>query len=72
MTLDEFIEFLEPQPEHTDDHGTVIPARAGAVCQSAEDTLKIKTALEQACRQLGSGCSYELKRLITSRALGGE
>lgn len=57
MTLDQFIAFLEPQIE---------PPRAGAICQSAEDFSKVKTVLEQACRELGSRCSYEFRKMIRS------
>lgn len=48
MTLDETISFLEP----TD-------ARAGAICMSAYDFNRLKTALEQACRAVGKKCKYE-------------
>jgi len=66
MTAQEYIEFLEPAPEREDpDHpGQMLPKRAGAVCNSAEDHKRKKTALEQACRKLGMRCSYELKQAI--------
>jgi hypothetical protein len=66
LTLEETIEFLEPQLErHDPDHpGKTLPARAGAVCQSAEDESKIKTALEQACRELGRRCSPEIRSAL--------
>lgn len=35
-----------------------LSARAGAICQSADDWNKIKTKLEEACRMLGKRCSY--------------
>ncbi len=71
MTLDEFLDFLEPQPERQDpaDVSKILPARAGAICQSADDWNAMKTALEQACRELGSRCSYQVKQAIVS--LGG-
>jgi hypothetical protein len=55
MTLDEFLDFLEPQ-EST--------GKGAAICQSAEDWNKMKTALETACRMLGKRCSYEMKKAI--------
>lgn len=66
MTLDETIDFLEPQLERPDpkNPGKILPARAGAVCQSASDWNKNKTALEVACRELGKRCSYEMKAAI--------
>ena len=53
MTFEEYLEFLEPNEK-----------RAGAVCQSAEDAGKVKTALEQACRMLGKRCTYEIQQAI--------
>jgi hypothetical protein len=66
MNLDEWIEFITPQLERPDpEHaGQVLPARGGAVCQSELDYGRIKTTLEQACRELGNDCSYELKATI--------
>jgi hypothetical protein len=32
---------------------------------SAKDWNDMKTALEKACRKLGPGCSYEMKRFIS-------
>lgn len=66
MTAEEYVEFLEPEDERDDpEHpGQKLPKRAGAVCISAEDHNKRKTALEQACRLLGSRCSFELKQAI--------
>lgn len=68
MTLDQFIEFLEPQPERPDpDHpGQTLPARGGAICQSTDDFTREKTALEKACRELGSACSMEMRAAIQS------
>ncbi|WP_374029783.1 hypothetical protein [Bdellovibrio bacteriovorus] len=65
MTLDEFIDFLEPQEEIRTSTGKVIqPAKGAAFCQSAEDWNKQKTALEKACRKLGKACSYEIKKTL--------
>jgi hypothetical protein len=68
LTLTEWIDFLEPQPERPDPvhPGETLPARAGAMCQSSEDWNKMKTALEQACRELGNRCSYQIKTAIRS------
>lgn len=57
MTLDEFITFLQPNEQ-----------RGSAVCQSAEDWNKNKTALEQACKKLGSFCTYEMRKQIKAAA----
>lgn len=66
MNLDQFIQFLEPQPERPDpDHpGQTLPARGGAMCQSSSDWGAQKTALEKACKELGSRCTYEIKKMI--------
>lgn len=61
MTLDEFLNFLEPTE-----------LRGGAICQSAEDYKKQKVALEQACRELGPRCSYELQMMIQGMSLLSE
>lgn len=59
-------EFLEPQPERPDpaNPGEILPARGGAVCQSAEDWNKLKTAAETACNLLKWRCTYEIKEAI--------
>lgn len=59
MTLEEYIEFLEAQPE-TPEH----PAKAAAVCMSAIDFGNMKTELETACRMLGNRCSYAVRRML--------
>jgi len=68
LSLKEFINFLEPQVEKPDpdNPGEMIPARGPALCQSTEDYTKIKIALEQACKKLGSGCSKELRKALKS------
>lgn len=48
LTLDETITFLEPAED-----------RAGAICMSAYDWNRMKTALEAACRSMGKKCKYE-------------
>ena len=52
MTLDQWFSFLEPQTE---------PPRGAAMCMSSADFSKIKTAIEQACRKLGTSCTKEAK-----------
>jgi hypothetical protein len=66
LSFDEFLDFLEPQEERPDPAhpGQTLPARGGAVCQSASDWGAQKTALEQACRILGRRCPPELVRVI--------
>lgn len=66
LTFEQAIEFLEPQLERDDPEnpGKKLPPRGGAICRSASDTQKLKTALEQACRELAGGCSYETRRAI--------
>ncbi|NTU74270.1 hypothetical protein HGB07_09115 [Candidatus Roizmanbacteria bacterium] len=54
MTLDEFIDFLEP----TD-------TRGGAVCMSGDDWTALKTAIEQLCRRMGNKCTYEMRQIIS-------
>jgi hypothetical protein len=50
MGFDASLGFLEPTEE-----------RGGAICQSAEDFSRQKTALEQACKRLGSFCKKEVR-----------
>lgn len=68
MTLDAWIDFLEPQDERPDPShpGQMLPARAGAICQSADDYSRLKTAMEQACRALGNQCTPEIQQAIRS------
>lgn len=42
--------------------------RAGAICQSADDYAKLKTALQEACRSLGSKCTYEMQAAMGTGA----
>lgn len=59
MTMDEALDFLEPQ---------VSPERGPALCQSSEDWVRMKTALEQACTALGRKCTTEVKQSIAAAA----
>jgi hypothetical protein len=55
MNLDQAVAFLEPQIE---------PERGGALCMSSEDFSKLKSAMEQACKKLGTSCTKETKENI--------
>lgn len=55
MNLDQSVAFLEPQIE---------PPRGAAMCMSSEDFSKLKSALEQACKKLGTSCTKEAKANI--------
>ena len=55
MSRDEFFDFLEPNE-----------TKGAALCQSATDAEKLKTALEQACKILGNKCTYEQKQALVS------
>lgn len=57
MTMEEFIVWLEPSTE-----------KGPALCQSATDWNKQKTALEQACKILGNKCTFESElRMVSAR-----
>lgn len=66
MNFTQMISWLEPQPERPDpDHpGKKLPARAGAFCESSDDQIAEKTALEQACSLLKNACTPEIKQAI--------
>lgn len=55
MTFDEFIHWLEPDIQNQ---------RGAAICQSSNDWVKIKVALEQACYLLKRRCSLEMQQAI--------
>lgn len=40
----------------------------GAMCMSADDRRKEKTAIEQACYSLGDRCTFEMKQVISKMA----
>ncbi len=52
LTLDEWIEFLEPKIE---------PPRGAAICMSSESFTRLKIFIEQSCEKLGRWCSKEIK-----------
>ena len=63
LSLNEFIDFLEPQLEVRDYSGRVLkPERAGAMCQSASDYMKQKLAIETLCARIK--CTAEVKQII--------
>jgi hypothetical protein len=64
LTLDQWIEFLEPQAEQTLPDGKVIPSRGAALCMSSDGFAKLKTAMEQACKLLGAKCQKEVTQRI--------
>lgn len=57
MTFEDSVKWLEPDPTPTLGH-------SAAICQSDTDWNSLKTALEQACRELGSRCSYKIQEQI--------
>lgn len=59
MTMDQFFDWLEPVLDAPD-----VPGHGGAICESANDWNHKKTTLEQACRILGSSCTYEMHQMI--------
>lgn len=68
LSFEQAVEFLEPQFERPDpaQPGKVLPARAGALCQSSADWNKMKTALEQACEKMGDNCSKDIRTDLKS------
>ena len=65
LTMGEFIDFLEPYPKQVSEDGTIVfEGKGAAICQSANDWIKQKTAMEQLCAALKKQCSYELKEAI--------
>jgi hypothetical protein len=64
LNLDQFIDFLEPQPEKINPDGTKTPERGAAVCLSADDWIALKTAIQQLCEKVGSFCTKEVKQEI--------
>lgn len=56
MTLEGYIEFLEPDMD---------AKKAGAVCESFDDFMADKKAIETACALLGDArCTLEIKKKI--------
>lgn len=66
IEFNEFMDFLEPKDEQPDlEHpDRVIPARGGALCQSAEDWNAQKTALEKLCRKYKGACNYQIQKAV--------
>ena len=80
LSLNEMIDFLEPQPARhcvpvpgmticADDQsqGTAVdlPARGGAIAESSEDWKQRQVELEQACRLLGKKCKLDTRTAIS-------
>lgn len=55
MNFDQFMEFLEPTQK-----------RGGAICTSAEDFGRLKTAIEQACKKVPGFCTKEDQAALES------
>lgn len=68
MDLDATLEFLEPQFERVNPANPAekLPARAGAMCTSADYWNTMRTDLEVICRKLGNQCTYEVQEAIKS------
>lgn len=66
MTMDQFLDFLESVPERPDptNPGKTLPAHGAALCMSVEDWNIMKTELEEACRQMGSHCSFAIQETL--------
>jgi len=79
LTFNEFLDFLEAQPERdcvpvpsmnvcADDQTqgvrSHLPARGAAIVMSADDWGRKKTELGQACREMGASCSYSMRAAI--------
>lgn len=48
LTTQQYFDFVLPGPD-----------QGGAACMSAEDFVKIKTAIQQLCKKRGANCTYE-------------
>lgn len=59
ITFDEVIDMITPRPASEG-----VPARAGAILLTTDDYNRMKTALDQACRELGTRCKREVKDTI--------
>lgn len=64
LSFDEWLEFLEPQPEKKLPDGTVVPERGSAICVSSDDWTALKTAIMKLCEKVGSWCTKEAKEEI--------
>ncbi len=53
LSYDEYMAFLEPSA-----------TKGAAICQSSADYGALKTALDDACRAMGDGCTLEVKAQI--------
>lgn len=69
LTLAEVLDILEARPERPDPQhpGLVLPAHPSGVFESAEDYASDSSELQQACRDLGTRCSYAAKQAIERR-----
>ena len=60
MDLDEFIDFLEPNEE---------TGKGGAIIMSAAHWNNLKTAIEDACKRLGSKCKVQKQLKLSAKNL---
>lgn len=72
MTLDQWVDFLEPQQMKVIDGKVVRRERGPALCQSSEDWNKQKTELEKICKKIGAACTYEMQKQIDSFKINSE
>jgi hypothetical protein len=73
LNFDEWLGFLEPQPEKINPDGSKTPERGSAVCMSSDDWTAIKTALQKLCEKAGTWCTKEAKKELekVSANIGG-
>lgn len=66
LSMDEFLDFLEAEPERPDPNNPsqTLPAHGAALCMSPADWNLMKTELEQACREMGTRCTLAVQKLI--------
>lgn len=64
LSFDQWLEFLEPQPEKNLPDGKKVPERGAAVCVSSDDWTALKTAIMKLCEKVGSWCKKEEQEKI--------
>ena len=66
LTYEELVDYIQALPERPDpaNPGQMLPKKGAAIITSSLDAGAEKTAMEEACRALGSKCSYELQQSI--------
>lgn len=72
-SYEKYLDWLEPasapypDPDAMASPAPLIPAHGPAVCESSDDFTAETTVLEQACRDLGDKCVYQIKQVIEQR-----